>query len=213
MMDAFGLRPALDALAARLAAEGYFVLVPNLFHRAGDFRPFDTRTVWGDEPERKRLMGLIGQATPEGTMRDFGLWLEWLKTAKGARSERVGMVGYCFGGTMCFRAAAAFPDRVAAIACIHGGGLVTEKADSPHLGASKVKAECYFACADEDRSCTQEHRVTLEKALRAADVKAQVEFFSGKKHGFSMSDFPVFDEDAAALHWTRVVTLFSRTLH
>jgi carboxymethylenebutenolidase len=212
-MDALLVRPALLAMADRLAEAGYFVLFPNLLYRAGEVAPFDPKSVWTDENERARLMKLIGAAVqPESAMRDVGLYLAALEQQPQAKRGGVGMVGYCMGGMLSFRAAAAYPDRIAAVACIHGGNLVTDKPDSPHLGSERVKARLYFACADNDRSCTPEQREALNLCLKAAGARAEFEFYKGKLHGFAVTDTPVYDAEASEQHWKRVLALFRQAL-
>ena len=211
--DAFGVRPAAETMAARLAAVGYFVLLPNLLYRSGEFAPFDPKTVWGDDAERQRLMKIVGAAvSPEQTMRDIGLYLAALEQLPQVKPGGVGIVGYCMGGMLAFRASAAWPEKIAAVACIHGGNLVNDKPDSPHSSASKVKARLYFACADNDRSCTPEQREALTNSLKAANVRTQVELYAGKAHGFAVHDTPAFDAEACELHWKRTLELFSETL-
>jgi carboxymethylenebutenolidase len=212
LMDALGVRPALQAMAARFAVNGLVVLVPNLLYRAGDFEPFNPTTVWTDEAERRRLMGVMGTVQPEGTMRDVGLYLDVLARRPKVKPGPVGVVGYCLGGMLAFRAAAAHASRFSAAASIHGGHLVTDKPDSPHLSAAKVKAQLYFGCADNDRSCTPEHRATLEAALTAAGCKAEVEFYAGKAHGWAVSDTPAYDRAGSERHFERVGALFKATL-
>ncbi len=211
--DAFGVRPAAETMAAHLAAAGFFVLLPNLLYRSGEVAPFNAKTVWGDEPERTRLMKIVGAAVnPVPAMRDVGLYLAALEALPEVKKGGVGVVGYCMGGTLGLRAAAAWPEKIAAVASIHGGNLVTDKPDSPHLGLPQVKARLYFACADNDRSCTPEQREALTQACQSAHVRAQVELYPGKAHGFAVPDMPVFDAEACELHWERVTALFSETL-
>ena len=210
--DALGVRPAMEAMAGRLADAGYFVLLPNLLYRAGEVAPFDAKTVWSNEAERGRLMKLIATVQPEPTMRDVGLFLAALDAQPLVKRGGVGLVGYCLGGMLSFRAAAAWPDRIAAVACIHGGHLVTDKPDSPHLGSDRVKARLYFACADNDRSCTPEQREALNLSLKAAGANAELEFYKGKSHGWAVTDAPVYDPDASEQHWTRVLGLFKETI-
>ncbi len=212
-IDALGMRPAMEAMAGRLADAGYVVLLPNLLYRAGEMAPFDPKTVWGDEAERGRLMKNISMAVlPGPAMRDVGLFLAALDQHPSVKRGGVGVVGYCMGGMLSFRAAAAWPDRIAAVACIHGGHLVTDKPDSPHLGSEQVKARLYFACADNDRSCTPEQREALNLSLKAAGANAEIEFYKGKAHGWAVTDMPVHDPEASEQHWKRVLALFAQTL-
>ncbi len=211
-MDGVGLREELRLMADRLAANGFYTLLPNLYYRAGAFAPFDGATVWGDPPERARLGAVMGTVKPETTMRDVGLYLDLLARTPNVDAAQVGCVGYCLGGQVAFRAAAAHPERIAAAASIHGGHLVTDAPDSPHLAASKLRARLYFAHADADRSCTREDRATLETALLAAGVHFESELYVGKGHGFAVRGLPPYDESACERHWERVLALFDDAL-
>jgi carboxymethylenebutenolidase len=211
-MDAMGLRPAIDELAAHLCAKGYVVLVPNVAYRAGKVAPFDAKTVWGDEPERKRLQSVLATVHPEGTLRDIGLYLEALEVDAAVKPGPVGAFGYCMGGVLAIRTAAAFPSRVAAAASIHGGNLVNDKPNSPHLLAPKIKARVYFGCADNDRSCTAEDRAALEESFARAGSRHQIELYTGKSHGFAVPDTSAFDVAACEQHWQRIEALFKAEL-
>ncbi len=208
--DAGGVREAMRAMASRLADAGYAVLLPNVYHRAGPFEPFDTRTVFGDPSERARLGKLMDSFTAAELMEDVAAYLDALGARPEVDGERVRCVGYCMGGRHAFIAAGTFGARVAAAASIHGGGLATGKPDSPELAAPRVAAELYFAVADQDRTCTPEHQATLRAALDAAGVRYRMELYPGAAHGFAVPDFPVYDEAAAERHWAQVLELFAR---
>ena len=211
-MDAGGLRPAFEATAEPLVAAGYAVVQPNLYWRSGPYAPFDTVTVWTDPQERQRLFALMDGFTPAQAMSDTRAFIA--KAAEDARIDvrRVGCVGFCMGGRMTFFAAAELSDRVVAAASIHGGGLVTDKPNSPHLGASRMRGKLYFACADNDWSCTPAHRATLAETLTAAGVDHEIELYEGALHGFALTDFSVYDAAAAERQCRRVLDLFAATL-
>ncbi len=211
-MDAAGLRPAMTEMGKRLVDAGYAVLQPNLYWRAGDFAPFDTSTVFGDEKERTRLMGLARAVKANEAVSDTEALLGVLENDARVKSDRFGAVGYCLGGRTAFIVATALGERVAAAASIHGGNLVTDGEDSPHRAASKIRGAIYLGVADEDRSCTPEHQEALREALDAAGVRYQLELYPGARHGFAVVDFPVYDEAAAEKHWERVLSLFGETL-
>ncbi len=212
-MDAMGMREALETMAARFADAGYFVMVPNLLYRAGDFKPFDPKVVWTDEGERTRLMNLLASMKdPAPTIRDVGLYLDALGKIPEVKAGKAGAVGYCMGGTLAFRSAAAYPDRLAAAASIHGGNPVTDDPNSPHRKARDISARLYFGCADNDRSCTPEQRAALEQALSAAGVAHEIELYPGKAHGFAVLDTPAYDAAAGEQHVERVLRLFAETL-
>jgi len=212
LIDAFGLRTAIFEMAERLSRLGYFVLVPNLLYRAGDFAPFDPKSAFGDEAERARLMGIMKQLDPAGAMRDMAAYFDALAAQPGVLASKVGCVGYCMGGRLAFTAAAAMPDRVGAVCSIHGGGLVTDQESSPHLGASRIRAPLYFGVADDDQGCTPQHQATLVSTLAAAKVHYQVELNPGAHHGYAVLDVPAYHPEAAERHWARVASLFGEAL-
>jgi carboxymethylenebutenolidase len=210
--DAFGVRPTMHEMAERLASHGYCVALPNLFYRAGAYAPFDAKTVWTDAAEKGRLMALIKQTTTAGTMSDVGALLDALATRPEARADQVGAMGYCMGGRIAFTAAGAHPERVAAAASIHGGGLVSDEPDSPHRQAAAIRAKLYFAVAANDPCATPEGQAPLRAALDEAKVRYQLEVYPGAQHGFAVPDMPVYDAAAAEQHWERVLSLFAETL-
>lgn len=211
-MDAFGLRPTLSAMAQHLADAGYAVVQPNLFWRSGPFAPFDPRTTFSDPPERARVMGLMNAVKPSQVAADTEALLEALATEPGVRPGPVGLIGYCMGGRQATLLAAHLGARAAALASIHGGGLVRPDPSSPHLRASQIRARCYFGVADNDSSCSAADCEVLEKALTEAGVDHQIELYPGCLHGFSVPDMAPYDPRAAAQHWDRVLALFGDTL-
>jgi carboxymethylenebutenolidase len=209
-MDAFGPRPALDQMAERLAGNGYAVLVPDLFYRSGGYGPIDARTAFADEKTRAELMALIGGTSQEMTQRDTAAFLEAL-SANGVAGP-IGAVGYCMGGSRALNAAAAYPDRIAAAASIHGGNLASDSPDSPHARASDIKARVYVGMAGVDRSFPAEQSARLAEALRTAEVDHIIENYVGMQHGWAVSDHSVYDEVGAERHWKRLTTFFAETL-
>lgn len=208
-MDAFGPRPALDEMAERLAAAGYLVLVPDLFYRHGAYGPYDTRTAFNDEKTRAEIMGLINGTSQAMTERDSGAFIEALR---GAGAGRVGTVGYCMGGGRALTAAAAYPDRVAAAASIHGGNLASDAEDSPHRRAGTIAGRVYVACAGEDRSFPPGQSARLAEALRVAGIDHMIENYVGMAHGWAVPDHGVFDAAGAERHWRRLLEFFAETL-
>jgi carboxymethylenebutenolidase len=211
-MDGLGLRPALLAMAARLAASGHYVLLPNLYYRTPTFTPFDTATVWAGGPEKDRLMAMVRSADNTSIMRDTTAFLAFLSEQSAVASERIGCIGYCLGGRLALVAAAEFPERIAAAASIHGGSIATDKPDSPHLRAAKIRAQLYFGVAETDPSVTPEQREQLRAALESAGVRFELEVHPGTRHGFAVSDLPMYDHEAAERHWDRVLHLFREAL-
>lgn len=209
-MDAFGPRPALDDMAERLAGEGYSVLVPDLFYRAGAYGPFDAKTAFSDEKTKAELMGLIGGATQDMTIADGGAFLEAL--AGEGITGPIGTVGYCMGGARALNAAAAYPDRIAAAASFHGGNLASDAADSPHRKAASIKARVYVGTAGVDRSFPPEQSARLAEALRTAEVDHVLENYVGMAHGWCVPDHGVYDKAGAERHWQRLTSFFGEAL-
>lgn len=211
-MDAFGLRPSLSEMAHHLVDAGYALLQPDLYWRQEPYDPFDPSGTFDDPDERERIMSLIHSVQPEDVVADTRLLVDEVTENHPVKSQEFGCVGYCMGGRMAFVVAQKLSDRVVAVASIHGGGLVTEGPDSPHLGVSSIRAIVYLGVADQDRSCTAEHQQTLRAALEDADVDYTLELYSGARHGFAVPDLPVYDADAADRHWDRVLSLFDAEL-
>ncbi|MFB8757358.1 dienelactone hydrolase family protein [Streptomyces sp. NPDC059852] len=213
-MDAFGLRPRLEAMADRLAEAGYTVLVPNLFYRARrapvlDLPEFiDTAA----RPDIFEALGpIMAQLTPEAAMRDAGAYLRWLKSCPAAADGPVALTGYCMGARLSLLTAGTYPDRIAAAAGFHGGRLATEAPDSPHLVAGQVTAELYFGHADGDPSLPPEQIERLEKALTEAGVRHRCEVYPGAGHGFTQSDTAAYDRAGDERHWEALLDLLNRT--
>jgi carboxymethylenebutenolidase len=212
IMDAYGLRPRIEGMADRIAANGYVVMAPNVFYRAGrapvlpmpDFVDADSRASFFQS-----VRPLIEQLTPESAARDGAAYLDYLT---GVAPGPVGVVGYCMGARFGWRIAAANPDRVAALAGFHAGGLVTDAPDSPHLSAGDLKAEVYFGHADNDRSMTPEQIYVLERALDDAGARYRSEVYEGAVHGYTMADTAAYNEAAAERHFTELLALLERAL-
>jgi carboxymethylenebutenolidase len=208
-MDAYGPRPALNDIAERLGGQGYAVLLPDLFYRQAPYGPFDAKTAFSNEKTRGEVMGLIGGTTQEMTIRDGEAFLEVLGK-EGC--SRIGVVGYCMGGTRALNAAGAFGARIAAAASFHGGNLASDQPDSPHRSAGKMKARVYVGTAGVDRSFPPEQSARLAEALRVAEVDHTIENYVGMQHGWCVSDHTVYDEAGAERHWRRLTTLFDESL-
>jgi carboxymethylenebutenolidase len=212
--DAFGLRPAIDDMVDRIAAEGYVVLAPNVFYRAGrtpvDPLP-DPRDPDGYAAAFRSVRPLIEQLTPERIASDGGAYLEYLGTV--ASPGPAAMAGYCMGGRLGWRIVAAHPGRVAALATFHTAGLVTDAPDSPHRSAAHLKdAEAYFGFADHDQGATPAQIAELEQSLQAAGVRYRAEVYEGARHGYAVPDSPAYDEAAARRHYRELLALLERRL-
>ena len=210
--DAAGPRETFRVAADRLADHGYAVLLPDVYHRAGDWRPFDAATVFSDPPERERLMTMARSVTAEETARDAGAFLEFLATRPEVAGDRVGVFGYCMGGRMALLVAGRHPERVGAAASFHGGRLAdADNPDSPHLLADRIRAGVYVAAAQDDASFPPEQYERLEKAFAAAGVRATMEAYPAA-HGFAVPDNAVHDPTAEERHWAATTALFDRYL-
>lgn len=210
-MDAPGIREELRDMARRLASVGYYVMLPNLYYRAGvmELGPLPADM---ESPERKRMFELMYSLTIPLVMADTETLLAFADTQEAAGKGAAGCVGYCMSGRYAASAAVHFPDRVTAAASIYGTHLMTDEADSPHLTARKAKAEFYFACAEIDRWAPLEMIEPLREALRGDAVNAEVELYPGVEHGFAFPKRPAYDKAAAERHWERLFDLFSRRL-
>jgi carboxymethylenebutenolidase len=212
-MDGPAIRPALFSMCERLAANGYYVLLPDMFWRLGPYEPINLREAMKDEETRRAVFGKFMAATdPEKSTRDTGAFLAWLSNQIQVRGQKVGCTGYCMGGGLALRAAGHFPDRIVAAAAFHGGRLATDAPDSPHLLAPQMKARVYVAGADEDAGFPPEQADRLREALTAAGVDNTVEIYAGAKHGYAPPDMPVYNPDAAERHWREMLKLFDETL-
>jgi len=211
-MDAFGIREQLGEMAQRLASYGYFVALPNLYYRTGAFPPFDRQAVLTEGPERDRFKSMIQSVNSELVMRDTAAVIEMLDRRATVRRGSIGVVGYCMGGGYALTAAATFPDRVVAAASFHGGSLATDKADSPHTLAPRIRARVYVGAAEIDPSFPPEQQQRLERALSDAGVDHTLEIYEGAKHGFAVTGHLVYDRDASERHWARLIELLSETL-
>lgn len=211
-MDAIGPRPALASMASRLAGEGFCVLLPDLYYRAGPRAPFDAATVLTDETQRARMLALLQSLDDAAAMRDVAACLDFLAAEPAVRGPAIGCLGYCMGGRLALLAAGHFPERVRAAACIHGAGLATDGAASPHRLAGDMRAALYVAVAETDPWLGPGETERLRAALAAAGVEHLIEVYPGARHGFAVPDVEAHDPSAAERHWRRVLEHFGRTL-
>ena len=211
-MDAFGIRPQLAEMAQRLASHGYFVVVPNLYYRTGVYARFDPKQVTVEGPERDRFKAMIQSLDNTIVMGDSAAVLRMMDAQRSARHDRIGVVGYCMGGGFALSAAGTFPDRVAAAASIHGGSLATDKPDSAHRLANRMRARVYVGVAEIDASFSPEQQHRLEKALSEGGVDFTIETYKGAKHGFAVTGHLVYDRDSSERHWQRLLHLLKETL-
>lgn len=212
LMDGPGIRPAIGAMADRLAASGFAVFLPDLFHRAGRYAPIDPRIVFADPALRERhRTTLMASATPASAMTDVGALIAEMERNPDVAQGPYGVVGYCMGGRLALFAAGTFPDRFAAAASYHGGGLATDVPSSPHLLAPRIKGEVYVAGAIDDANFDDDQKQRLEQALGDAGVRHQIETYPAR-HGWVPSDMPAHDEQEAEHHWQTLVPFMKRLL-
>ncbi|MEO8524109.1 MAG: dienelactone hydrolase family protein [Caldimonas sp.] len=208
-MDAPGKREELHDMARRIAAVGYFVVLPNLYYR----RSRDFRLLERTEPAMAEMFSFMGALDAATTECDTAAMLRFIDAQPQADGGRVGAVGYCMSGPFVMWAAAAFPDRLRCIASIHGANMATDKPDSPHRTAPRVHCESYFACAEIDKWAPPADILALQSALQEAGTPHRIEWYPGVEHGFV---FPlragIYNRAAAERHWERLFALFGRTL-
>jgi carboxymethylenebutenolidase len=211
-MDGLAIRPAMLEIGERLAASGYFTLLPDLFYRSGPYEPMDPKRVFADPEQRRILMEkFMAPATPANVMADTAAFLEFIAAQPDVKPGPVGVTGYCMGGLMALTAAGTYPQRIAAAASYHGGRLATEAPDSPHRLAGTMTARIYVAGATEDASFPPEMKSRLQEALTQAGVTHLIETYPAR-HGWVFRDTPVYDAAAAERHWQTLLALFASTL-
>lgn len=211
--DIFGLRPAFRQMARRLAEAGYAVLVPNPFYRTKHAPTAPQNPDFNDKPTRDALLALMGSLSPETQVSDAKTFVAWLDSQPSVdRKRRMGTMGYCMSGPFTLRGAAALPDRIGAGASFHGGGLVTDKPDSPHLLIPKIKAEFLVAIASNDDQRQPEQKTVLREAFAKAQVPAEVEVYAGALHGWCPPDSRVYNDEQAEKAWSRMLALFKTSL-
>ena len=218
--DAFGLRPAMVDMGKRIAAEGYSVLVPNPFYRMTKAPAFDMTTFsFQNKADMAKLQGLMGGINAPGAAeRDAVAFVAFLDAQKQVnKAKKFGTQGYCMGGPLVMKTAAALPDRIGAGGSFHGGGLVTDKPDSPHLLASKMKARLYIGIAANDDSRQPDAKDKLREAFASAKVPAEIEVYQSQ-HGWCVPDMPaevgkpIYNKPEAERAWAKLVALYKTAL-
>ena len=208
--DAFGLRPAKRQMARRLAASGYSVLVVNQYYRT-QRAPIVETTNFAEA--RGTLMPLMRSLNADTQTRDAMAFVSFLDTQPAVdQNRKMGTMGYCMGGPFTMRTAAAVPDRIGAAASFHGGGLVTDGADSPHLLVPQMKASYLFAIAANDDENQPEAKDVLREAFAHAGLPAEIEVYEGAMHGWCPPDSTVYHEVQAERAWSRLLVLFENAL-
>ena len=207
--DILGLRPVFRQMGRRLAAQGYVVLVPNPFYRQKKAPVVDGPFDFNKPEDRAKVMPLAAALTQDGTARDAIAFLAFLDAQPQTNTKaKAGVQGYCMGGPLTFRTAAALPSRIASAATFHGGNLVTAKPDSPHLLIPKMTATFYCAVADNDDKREPASKHTLKAAFAQAKLAARVEVYDGANHGWCVKGSPTYNDAAAERAWTELLALY-----
>jgi carboxymethylenebutenolidase len=207
--DIFGLRPAFRQMAKRLGESGYSVLVVNPFYRTKKAPTAEA----GSKTPIPQLMPLAQSLNETTHMSDAKAFIAWLDQQPSvAKNRKVGTQGYCMSGPIAFRTAAAVPDRVGAVASFHGGGLVTDQPNSPHLQVAKTKAQLLVAIAENDDARAPKDKDVMREAFAAVKLPAEIEVYAGAAHGWCPPDSGVYNEPQAEKAWTRLLALYQKAL-
>ena len=211
--DAFGLRPAFKQMGKRLAESGYAVLVPNPFYRTAKLPALPEGLDFAKPDDRAQVMKMIQSLSPETHVTDAKAFIGHLESQSAVdTSRKMGTTGYCMGGPMTMRTAAERPDRIGAAASFHGGGLVTDQPNSPHLLVPKMKAQYLIAVAENDDKTQPEAKTMLRDAFGKAGLKAEIEVYAGAQHGWCPPDAAVYNRAQAERAWGRLLALFGTAL-
>jgi carboxymethylenebutenolidase len=211
--DIFGLRPAFKQMADRLAESGYAVLVINPFYRTKKAPTAPAHADFDDPATRRALTALAGSLSPQTAVTDAKAFVSYLDDQPSVdRKRKMGTTGYCMGGPYAFRTAATFPDRIGAVATFHGGGLVSDSADSPHLLIPRMKAHFLIAIAENDDQRQPNSKDVLRDSFAKAQLPAEIEVYTGTLHGWCPPDSHVYSRDQAEKAWSRLLVLLSASL-
>jgi carboxymethylenebutenolidase len=210
--DILGLRPVFHQMGRRLAAQGYVVLVPNPFYRSKRAPVVDGPFDFNKPEDRAKVMALRQAMTDQGTDKDAAAFVAFLDAQPQTnKTKKVGVQGYCMGGPLSFRTAAAVPSRIGAVASFHGGGLVTEEASSPHLLIPRTQAAYLVAVAKNDDAKQPQAKDVLKQAFAAAKRPAIVEVYPAD-HGWCVVGSQAYDEAAAERAWRELTRLYKANL-
>ena len=211
--DILGLRPVFREMGRRLAAEGYVVLVPNPFYRSAKAPVVDGSFDFSKPEDRAKIMPMAQLLTTDAIVSDAKAYTTFLDAQPQTdRKKKMGVQGYCMGGPPVFRTAASWADRIGAAATFHGGGLVTDKPDSPYLLIPQMKAEVLCCVADNDDKRDPTAKDKLKEAFAAAHLTATVEVFEGCNHGWTVRGSEVYNEAGAEKAWAELTALYKRNL-
>ena len=213
LTDIGGIREATRGMARRLAGEGYTILMPNMFYRTSRAPVFDFPFRSGEKRSTDRMNEIRAPLNPEAMARDGSAYVDFLASQTTAAPGPFGVVGFCFAGAFAMRVAATRPDRVAALASFHGGGLYKEgDPASPHLLLPRITARAYFGHAADDRGMPREAIDKFDAALATRGGRYESEYYEGAHHGWTVPDSPVYNEPAAERAYSKLTALLSETL-
>ena len=211
--DVISLRPVFREMGRRLAAEGYVVLVPNLYYRVKHAPVVEGGFNFANPDDRAKITPMRATVTPDGTVRDATAYMTFLDAQPQTDTKRkAGVQGYCMGGPLAFQTAATAPGRIGAVASFHGAGLVNAQPDSPHLLIAKTQADYLILIADNDDQKDPAAKDTLKAALLAAGRPGKVEVYAGAAHGWTVKGGQVYNEAAAERAWVELLALYKRAL-
>ncbi len=211
--DILGLRPAFRSMGARLASAGYAVLVVNPYYRTQAASVVGEGASFRDKATRDKVLPLARSLSAETNKTDAKAFVDYLDAQSAVdKGRKIGTTGYCMGGPIIMRTAAARPDRIGAAASFHGGGLVTERPDSPHLLIPQMKASFLIAVAENDDEKEPETKNVLRTEFAANGLAAEIEVYEGALHGWCPPDSRVYNEPQAERAWSRLLALFDKAL-
>ena len=212
LMDAPGIRDELYDMARRLATVGYYVLLPNLYYRAGKDTKYGPDVLTQGSAEQQRMRAVRTKMTIPPVMDDIAAMLDFVDRQEAVRRGPVGAHGYCMSGPYALAAAARYPDRVVAAASFYGTWLVNNAEESPHRNLGKVKGELYIACAEHDELAPLPMVEELRQLFERAGTAGEIELYPGVHHGFAFPERWCYDKPAAERHWERLIALYQRRL-
>ena len=212
LMDAPGVRDELRDMTRRLASVGYYVLLPNLYYRAGRDTTYGAEVLDKGSAEHKRMRAVRTKMTIPPVMDDIAAMIDYVDAQPDAKPGPGGAHGYCMSGPYALAAAARYPDRVAAAASFYGTWLVSDAEESPHLTFAKSKGELYIACAEHDELAPLPMVAELRQDFEVSGAKGELEMYDGVHHGFAFPGRWCYDKPAAERHWERLIGLYRRVL-
>ncbi|GAC1335689.1 MAG: dienelactone hydrolase family protein [Beijerinckiaceae bacterium] len=212
LMDAPGIREELRDMARRLATVGYYVVLPNLYYRAGPNTVFGPTVLTQGDPEHTRMRAIRTKMTIPPVMDDVAALLGFLDEQAAVKHGAVGVHGYCMSGPYALAAAARYPDRIVAAASFYGTWIVSDAEESPHLSLGKAKGELYIACAEHDELAPLPMVVQLRQLFEQSGATGELEIYPGVHHGFAFPQRECYDKPAAERHWERLLALYRRRL-